>query len=285
MSPVLIVFLIVLGIAVIVLSVAIPLMVINKKYENFVLEHSLAIKELKQINSHYKFNRVKQYDFYNSYDNEDFYDLVSTKDYLTYQLVYKQKEILTALNDTYGNKIMYEKYIGEVKDKCQPKGFDTEELLKNDKKLFRTEKKLIKNTTKAPRTEYWITVELVRTNLNETRQLEYKQDTFNSKEIRNLITRINNKRGNFYLDQEIWQAICRVERGKVSNKMRFAIYARDGNRCRRCGRRTDRLEIDHIIPIAKGGKSTFDNLQSLCHKCNMEKGDSIEYPRDSYSRW
>ena len=90
-----------------------------------------------------------------------------------------------------------------------------------------------------------------------------------------LISRINNKNGTFYNDRGIWDAICRVERGKVSNKMRFSIYSRDGYRCCKCGRsqRWTDLEIDHIKPIAKGGKSTYDNLQTLCRRCNKEKGD------------
>lgn len=37
------------------------------------------------------------------------------------------------------------------------------------------------------------------------------------------------------------------------------------------------LEIDHIIPIAKGGKSTYDNLQTLCHRYNIKKGDKLDY--------
>ena len=60
--------------------------------------------------------------------------------------------------------------------------------------------------------------------------------------------------------------------------MRFAIYKRDNYRCRKCGRQTDDLEVDHIIPIAKGGKSTYDNLQTLCHRCNSKKSDNIETP-------
>ena len=59
--------------------------------------------------------------------------------------------------------------------------------------------------------------------------------------------------------------------------MRFSIYQRDGYRCRICGRSTDDLEVDHIFPIAKGGKSTYDNLQTLCHRCNYNKSDSFEY--------
>ena len=40
--------------------------------------------------------------------------------------------------------------------------------------------------------------------------------------------------------------------------------------------RTNDLEVDHIIPISKGGKSTYDNLQTLCHRCNVRKGAKIE---------
>ena len=64
--------------------------------------------------------------------------------------------------------------------------------------------------------------------------------------------------------------------------MRFAVYKRDNNRCRKCGSRHN-LEIDHIIPIAKGGKTTFDNLQTLCKRCNEEKSDTIEaYTTQNY---
>lgn len=35
------------------------------------------------------------------------------------------------------------------------------------------------------------------------------------------------------------------------------------------------LTIDHILPIAKGGKSTPENTQILCRKCNNEKADLL----------
>ena len=35
------------------------------------------------------------------------------------------------------------------------------------------------------------------------------------------------------------------------------------------------LEIDHVIPKAKGGRDSIENLQLLCQKCNREKGTSI----------
>ena len=99
--------------------------------------------------------------------------------------------------------------------------------------------------------------------------------SFYSKYIKNIINRLKNRRGYFYLDNEIWNSITKTERAKVSNRLRFAISKRDHNRCRMCGKSTGDLEIDHIIPIAKGGKSTYDNLQTLSKRCNLEKGSKI----------
>ena len=283
MNPGLIILLIIIGIVVVAIAIIVPLKIIYNKYKNFVLQHSLAIKELRQINNRYHFNSVWDHDQINTYDNEKYYDMISPRDYLIYQLVYIQKEVLTALNDTYGNRICFDKYKKEVLEKCHHDAFDTNELLKNRKMLFKIEKRLFRKELKTPRTEYWINVYLELDKMNGVRVCS-KRDTFYEKEIRSLIKRINNKNGDFYLDDEIWKAIVRVERGKVSNRLRFAIYARDGYRCRVCGRKTNDLEIDHVIPIAKGGKTTSSNLQTLCSYCNKKKGAYIETSNNSYSR-
>lgn len=41
--------------------------------------------------------------------------------------------------------------------------------------------------------------------------------------------------------------------------------------CVMCGT-TERITIDHIIPISKGGTNHIDNLQPLCMSCNCSKG-------------
>lgn len=276
MSPVVAFFLVFASIAVIVLSISIPLIIINKKYESFVLEHSSAIKELITTNKRYHFNKIKEYEFSHSYDNETFYNHISTRDYLIYQLVYLKKEVSKAIKDTYGNKIMFEQYKNELNNNCVFNRFDTNDLLKNQRKLQRVEKKLFKKRLHTPLTEYSITVRLTLTKING-RYVCSKDNTFTSNEICEFIDGINSKRNGYYTDERIWNAICRVERGKVSNKLRFSIYARDGYRCRKCGRKTNDLEIDHIIPIAKGGKTVYDNLQTLCHRCNVRKGANIEF--------
>lgn len=47
-----------------------------------------------------------------------------------------------------------------------------------------------------------------------------------------------------------------------------------GTACANCGQdESDKsLVIDHVVPIAKGGLSTYDNLQLLCAECNRIKG-------------
>lgn len=53
-----------------------------------------------------------------------------------------------------------------------------------------------------------------------------------------------------------------------------AVWNRDGGKCCNCGSR-ENLEFDHIIPLAKGGATSFRNLQLLCQKCNRIKSDNI----------
>lgn len=55
----------------------------------------------------------------------------------------------------------------------------------------------------------------------------------------------------------------------VSDKLRQKIMKRD-KVCIWCGA-TDKLEIDHIVPISKGGESVEKNLQILCRSCNRKK--------------
>ena len=49
------------------------------------------------------------------------------------------------------------------------------------------------------------------------------------------------------------------------------LSAEYGECCANCGV-LGNLVLDHIIPIAKGGRSQYDNLQLLCADCNRIKG-------------
>lgn len=60
-------------------------------------------------------------------------------------------------------------------------------------------------------------------------------------------------------------------------KKRFKVLERDNFRCQYCGKngKDVSLEVDHIIPKAKGWTDDFDNLITCCRECNIGKWDEI----------
>lgn len=75
-------------------------------------------------------------------------------------------------------------------------------------------------------------------------------------------------------------AFAKAQRTLMTKKLRDFIKSRDNFTCCNCGNSTHKepnllLEIDHIIPVAKGGCTVETNLQTLCWKCNRAKGDKI----------
>lgn len=47
--------------------------------------------------------------------------------------------------------------------------------------------------------------------------------------------------------------------------------------CAHCGTTEAPLEVDHIVPRARGGYSRPNNLQRLCKPCNIRKGSRIPW--------
>lgn len=75
-------------------------------------------------------------------------------------------------------------------------------------------------------------------------------------------------------------AFAKEQRTLMTKKLRTFIKSRDNFTCCTCGNSTHvepnlLLEIDHIIPVSKGGCTVEDNLQTLCWKCNRAKSNKI----------
>ena len=93
----------------------------------------------------------------------------------------------------------------------------------------------------------------------------------------NIVELINQLESKLSLD-----VLVKEQRALMTNKLRRYIKERDNYTCCQCGNSIYTepnllLEIDHIIPISKGGLTQEDNLQTLCWKCNRKKGAKLSF--------
>lgn len=70
------------------------------------------------------------------------------------------------------------------------------------------------------------------------------------------------------------------QRALMTTKFREYIKKRDNYTCQDCTVSLAKephllLEVDHILPVSKGGLSTEDNLQTLCWRCNRTKSNKV----------
>lgn len=56
---------------------------------------------------------------------------------------------------------------------------------------------------------------------------------------------------------------------------RHNIYLRDANTCQYCGKRLPRAELnlDHVVPRAQGGNTSWENVVCSCIPCNLLKAN------------
>lgn len=56
-------------------------------------------------------------------------------------------------------------------------------------------------------------------------------------------------------------------------QLREKTFKRDDYTCVYCGKRGEKLELDHIIPFSRGGRSIESNVITSCRLCNRQKKD------------
>lgn len=65
------------------------------------------------------------------------------------------------------------------------------------------------------------------------------------------------------LPAHIWQPI------------RARILARDEVTCQYCGATDLPMDVDHVVPLTRGGSNKDDNLVTACYSCNRSKGNKL----------
>ena len=79
-------------------------------------------------------------------------------------------------------------------------------------------------------------------------------------------------------EKKLLEISSRIERAKMSESLRHDVLKRDNSTCQLCGMSAKdgaKLQVDHIIPVSKGGKTEMSNLQTLCSRCNIGKSNKL----------
>ena len=254
----------------------------NRKYVDFVNEHSLAIRAIKELNSKYQFSPFYPLIYKNRYDTTVNFEKVSCKDYLIYQFhldTLGVRRIIKSRNNNISKEIDYKGKVDLAKDKLGNFDVSIEDL--NEEKLRNIESIVFNDLIEKANTDFYVEVHLYLTRGRIHRVVDEKKELFDLNEIIDVLKSIDSSKvidGRRFYSREVWKSIERVERAKVSNELRQEIFERDGYICVNCGStEKESLEIDHIKPISKGGKTEPDNLQTLCHDCNIRKGNDIDW--------
>ena len=253
----------------------------NRKYVDFVNEHSLAIRAIKELNSKYQFSSIYPLIYKYCYDSTRNFEKVSCKDYLIYQFhldTLSIRRIIKSRNNNISKEIDYKSKVDLTKDKLGNFDVSIEDL--DEEKLRNIESIVFNDLIEKANTDFYAEVHLYLTRGRMHRVIDEKKESFDLNEIIDALKSIDSSKvideRRFY-SGEVWNSIERVERAKVSNELRQEIFERDGYTCVNCGStEKESLEIDHIQPISKGGKTEPGNLQTLCRNCNIRKGNNID---------
>ena len=76
----------------------------------------------------------------------------------------------------------------------------------------------------------------------------------------------------------------------VRGSVRYEVIRRAAGRCEACGvsSKDTQIDVDHIVPRARGGSNDPTNLQALCRTCNSQKRDKDDTDfssvHDSYAQ-
>lgn len=96
-----------------------------------------------------------------------------------------------------------------------------------------------------------------------------------AKEVKDLLEDpdVTNKHGIYEYVLNKNEKVLNIRSFSISDKI--TKYNEQDHKCAKCGKKCEdikEMEADHITPWHDGGKTTLDNCQMLCKKCNREKG-------------
>lgn len=245
-------------------------LILNRKARKLAELHSLRLSGIKKLNAKYNFdlNIKPQYVYkvnlpnkrsFDTFDPVSYYGGLVTTDTKNYNLLFHNIE---------KNRKLYPLYTNEIG--VLPREIPKEVCNKHTRIPYflinRNEKSLIRAAILLPVTEPKAVFHVKYTSQKGRKSY--------SKVYVCLISQLSAD----YYQHVVTNNMKAFQRSLMTDSLRYDVMKRDGFRCVLCGRTAKdgvTLHVDHIYPIAKGGKTEINNLRTLCEFCNL--GKSAKY--------
>ena len=248
----------------------------DDKRNNIVKEFSSKIKQLEELNEKTVFHEVNESICISKhYDNKSNYNKIEPAYIMSSELKNKidnYAQFISMIQENRSKSEIYKQSIDQILNSSGNVNY--EDIVINKEEFCKRELKLFNGMIKNQYIDCKFIVNMSYSSPKGKVHLS-KSETFNFDQMVISFNSISRS----HLDRETYRNLSKAERGEVSDSMRYDVMNRDGFRCVICGASANegaRLHVDHIIPIAKGGKSEYKNLRTLCERCNIGKSDKIE---------
>lgn len=270
------ILLIILVCVILIVGVVIFFIVRGKILDTKIFRYSKKINALQEINRGEKFHNIQdRFEIKKFYDNKRNYNNVQPAGimahYITNNMEYFS-DYFKKIQENSQRFIEYNKKISAIKSMVEKE--ESERLKISLKEYFWRENRIFEKEKLTPTVNCFFSVQQ-RYSSRKGRVNLFKSGTYGFNEMYACFESISRTR----LDRKTYLELATVERGELSDSLRYDIMRRDNFKCVICGASADigaRLHVDHIIPIAKGGKTVPNNLRVLCERCNIGKSDKME---------
>lgn len=243
--------------------------IVSKRRERIIKVNSEKVKQIEELNKNFKKISSKKHNVLEREYSRKSLDRVNGDDVIKYHIENDIKGLRTDIeNSIYNISLLdgYEKNVAKIleqesvnKTKYSDKKYKRIENIVLDKIIY-TKKDFLINASLE-----------VYYRSNGGRVNESRNGFRNYEELLELYKEWEN--GNKY------EVTKRQERKIMNDDIRYNVLKRDNFTCQKCGITSKdgaKLEVDHIIPVSKGGKTVMSNLQTLCDRCNSGKSDKTK---------
>ena len=244
--------------------------IINKENE-VVSKTSKKIQKITKLNESYQFKDIKRKKrniIEREYSRKSL-DRVTGKSIIKYHLDNNINGIRTDLENAIFNITLLEKYNKDVEKVLQSESINNSKY--SSQKFKMVEERVLRSII-YKKENFMITLKIevyYRSNGGNVYDNKKRKYLFND-----LVFVYNEwNRGNKF------EETINQERKIMNDYIRYNVLKRDNFSCQICGitaKDGAKLQVDHIIPVSKGGKTVMSNLQTLCERCNIGKSNKTE---------